>query len=64
MEFIMPIISSSKLKHNETKTPLDIQDPQNTDQITLAEALAQTDSDDFEFEPPRSGSLYKTIDLS
>jgi hypothetical protein len=63
MEFIMPIVSSSKLEHDESKTRLDIQSVPNTDQITLAEALAQTGDEDFEFEPPRIGSLHKEIDL-
>jgi hypothetical protein len=64
MEFIVPIISSSKLEHGESKTRLDIQSVPNTDHITLAEALAQTDSDDFEFEPEKAIKLYRPFDLS
>jgi prevent-host-death family protein len=33
-------------------------------QSTLAEALAQPDVPDFDFEPPRIGGLYRTPDLS
>ncbi len=34
------------------------------DQMTLVEALAQHDAPDFEFEPPRAGSLFRPADLS
>lgn len=34
------------------------------DQMTLAEALAQEDVADFEFEPPRVDGLYRPADLS
>lgn len=33
-------------------------------QINLAEALAQTEVQDFEFTPPRLGALYRAADLS
>ena len=33
-------------------------------QMTVAEAVAQTDEADFEFEPPRAGGLYRPADLS
>jgi len=32
--------------------------------ITLADALAQHDAPDVEFEAPRVGGLYRTADLS
>jgi hypothetical protein len=34
------------------------------EQATLAEALAQTDAPDFDFEPPRLGSLVRPADLA
>jgi prevent-host-death family protein len=34
------------------------------DEMTLAEALAQPDGPDFDFEPPRAGRLFRTPDLS
>ena len=34
------------------------------DRMTLGQALAQADGDDFEFEPPRVGDLYRSADLS
>lgn len=33
-------------------------------QITLGQALAQPDVPDFDFTPPRVGSLYRPADLS
>ena len=33
-------------------------------QMTLGQALAQTDVADFDFEPPRAGGLYRAPDLS
>ncbi len=33
-------------------------------QMTLVEALAQHDVADFDFEPPRTGDLYRPADLS
>jgi prevent-host-death family protein len=33
-------------------------------QMTIAEALAQPDAPDFEFDPPRVGGLYRPADLS
>ena len=32
-------------------------------QLTLAEAVAQSDATDFEFDPPRAGRLYHPIDV-
>ncbi len=32
-------------------------------QIALAEALAQPDAPDFDFEPPRAEGLYRPADL-
>lgn len=32
-------------------------------QMTLADALAQKDAPDFDFEPPRVGDLYRAADL-
>lgn len=34
------------------------------EQITLAEAVAQQDALDFDFEPPRADGLYRPADLS
>jgi prevent-host-death family protein len=33
-------------------------------QMTLGQALAQTDGGDFDFDPPRVGGLYSAADLS
>ena len=33
-------------------------------QMTLGQALAQPDVPDFDFTPPRAGSLYRAADLS
>lgn len=33
-------------------------------QMTLGHALAQADVEDFEFDPPRVGGLYRAPDLS
>ena len=33
-------------------------------QMTVAEALAQDDAPDFEFDPPRAGRLYRPADLT
>jgi len=33
-------------------------------QVSLGEALAQPDVDDFEFTPPRVGNLLRTPDMS
>jgi prevent-host-death family protein len=32
-------------------------------QMSLAEALAQPDAPDFDFEPPRAGDLFRPADL-
>ena len=32
--------------------------------MTLREALAQPDVEEFEFDPPRAGNLYRVADLS
>lgn len=32
--------------------------------MTLGQALAQPDVEDFEFDPPRAGGLYRPADLS
>jgi hypothetical protein len=32
--------------------------------MTLADALAQPDAPDFDFEPPRAGGLTRPADLS
>jgi prevent-host-death family protein len=34
------------------------------EQITLAEAVAQQDAPDFDFEPPQADGLYRPADLS
>jgi prevent-host-death family protein len=34
------------------------------EQITLAEAVAQQDAPDFDFESPRADGLYRPADLS
>lgn len=33
-------------------------------QMTLRQALAQPDTEEFEFDPPRAGDLYRAADLS
>ena len=33
-------------------------------EMTLAEALAQQDGPDFEFDPPRAGGLHRVPDLA
>ncbi len=46
--------------------PLSIEDYRKLagGQVTLADALAQHDVPEFDFEPPRAGGLYKAVDLS
>ncbi len=45
---------------------LNIEDYRNLTggQMTLAEALSQSDVADFEFDPPRVGRLHQPVDLS
>nr|VFK52527.1 MAG: prevent-host-death family protein [Candidatus Kentron sp. TC] len=49
-----------------THVLLDIEDYRNLtgDRMTLADALAQPDGPDFEFDPPRADALFRPPDLS
>jgi hypothetical protein len=63
MEFIMSVTPSLNIEQNESIIKLDSQIAPNINQMTLLEALAQVEGGNFEFEPPRMGSLHKEIDL-